>query len=50
LKELGATYVIKEEELRDPALWDRLANVPKPVLGLNCVSGKAATDMSRLLE
>jgi trans-2-enoyl-CoA reductase len=49
---MGADWVIRDTELRNPevrAIFDE-ANIPKPRLALNCVGGKAATDMMRLLE
>jgi len=51
LKELGADFVVTEEQLRDyDVMGDILKQVPKPQLALNCVGGKNATDCMRHLD
>lgn len=51
LEQLGAKYIFTEDELRRAPLandlWKRIA---RPKLALNCVGGKATTDMIRLLD
>lgn len=49
---LGAEHVFVEEDLRrSPVLTrDLWKSIPKPRLALNCVGGKATTDMMRLLD
>lgn len=43
LRGLGATFVVTEEDLR------RASGLPVPSLGLNCVGGKSATNIARIL-
>ncbi|XP_006021935.1 enoyl-[acyl-carrier-protein] reductase, mitochondrial [Alligator sinensis] len=50
LTALGADYVITEEMLRKPEMKELFKKVPKPRLALNCVGGKSATEMLRLLQ
>jgi len=49
---LGADLVITESDLRDPKLKDVLSScgINPPRLGLDCVGGKTATDMMRILQ
>lgn len=50
LKDLGADFVVTEEELRKKEVIDEiLGQVPKPRLALNCVGGQNATDCIRYL-
>ncbi|XP_067010662.1 enoyl-[acyl-carrier-protein] reductase, mitochondrial [Anabrus simplex] len=49
LKDLGATYVFTEEEVRAIDLFKK-AILPKPRLALNCVGGKNALEMMRHLD
>jgi trans-2-enoyl-CoA reductase len=51
LRDLGAKYIFTEEDLRNSHyltkdLWNE---IPKPTFALNCVGGKATSDMVRLL-
>lgn len=48
LKELGATEVLTEEEIRVTTLF-KSGELPAPKLGLNCVGGKSATNILRYL-
>lgn len=48
LKQLGATEVLTEEELRTTTLF-KSGTLPKPRLALNCVGGKSATEVGRQL-
>lgn len=48
LKSLGATEVLTEEEIRVTPIF-RSKQLPAPKLGLNCVSGKSATNILRHL-
>ncbi|XP_024917086.1 enoyl-[acyl-carrier-protein] reductase, mitochondrial isoform X2 [Cynoglossus semilaevis] len=50
LKAMGATHVIKEEELRQPALKELFKTCPKPKLALNGVGGRSATELLRHLQ
>lgn len=50
LKELGATYIFTEDELRKQMITDLWSKIPKPRLALNCVGGKATVDMVRHLD
>lgn len=47
LKDLGADYVVTEEELRLSSMKDIFKEVPLPKLALNCVGGKNCSDMMR---
>ncbi|UYV64375.1 MECR [Cordylochernes scorpioides] len=47
LKDLGADYVVTDENLRGPEMKEILNQVPKPRLALNCVGGKSTTDLFR---
>ena len=50
LEALGATHVILDEDLRKPATSKLLESLGSPPrLALNCVGGKNATNMARLL-
>ncbi|XP_011356081.1 enoyl-[acyl-carrier-protein] reductase, mitochondrial isoform X1 [Pteropus vampyrus] len=49
LKNLGAEYVITEEELRKLELKNFFKDVPRPRLALNCVGGKSSTELLRHL-
>jgi len=50
LHKLGATLVIKEEDLRANSTRELVKNLGSPVrLGLNCVGGKSANGITRLL-
>jgi trans-2-enoyl-CoA reductase len=51
LKGLGATHVLTEEELRSKSTMEELfSTIPKPTLALNCVGGKSATELMRMLD
>ena len=51
LASLGAKYIFTEDELRKQVLTkDLWSKISKPKLALNCVGGKATTDMVRLLD
>lgn len=48
---LGADLIITEEDLRDPKLMELLSGRGMiPRLGFDCVGGKNATDMMRILQ
>ncbi|CAD0202602.1 unnamed protein product [Chrysodeixis includens] len=49
LQNLGATYVLTEEELKNTTIF-KDKKIEKPVLALNCVGGKNALAMSRHLQ
>ncbi|KAI9360708.1 hypothetical protein BD770DRAFT_384674 [Pilaira anomala] len=52
LMDLGATHVVTDEELgshETRSLIKSWVGKDKPLLGLNCVGGKSATDMARYL-
>ncbi|KAI9583311.1 enoyl-[acyl-carrier-protein] reductase, mitochondrial-like [Glossina fuscipes] len=49
LKKLGATEVLTQEEVRTSKIFKE-NQVPKPMLALNCVGGKSATEISRHLD
>jgi len=50
LHKLGATLVIKEEDLRSNSTRELVKNLGSPVrLALNCVGGKSASGITRLL-
>ncbi|KAL1776531.1 trans-2-enoyl-CoA reductase, mitochondrial isoform X1 [Sigmodon hispidus] len=49
LKDLGADYVLTEEQLRLPETKTILKDLPPPRLALNCVSGKSSTELLRHL-
>ncbi|XP_011213002.2 enoyl-[acyl-carrier-protein] reductase, mitochondrial [Bactrocera dorsalis] len=48
LKSQGATEVLTEEEIRTSTLFKE-NHLPRPLLALNCVGGKSATEVSRHL-
>ncbi|XP_072394555.1 enoyl-[acyl-carrier-protein] reductase, mitochondrial [Diabrotica undecimpunctata] len=48
LQNLGATYVLTEEEIRSTDIFR--GAVDKPKLALNCVGGKSALDIMRYLQ
>ncbi|CAF0739619.1 unnamed protein product [Brachionus calyciflorus] len=51
LKTLGAKYIFTEDELRKSFLTQELwKEIPRPRFALNCVGGRATTDMIRLLD
>ncbi|XP_060114492.1 enoyl-[acyl-carrier-protein] reductase, mitochondrial [Heteronotia binoei] len=50
LKSLGADCVITEEALRKPEMKDLFQKIPKPLLALDAVGGKNATEMLRHLQ
>lgn len=49
LKELGATEVMIEQDLRTTTLF-KTGTLPKPKLALNCIGGKNALEMVRHLD
>ncbi|KAG5891438.1 hypothetical protein JTB14_019917 [Gonioctena quinquepunctata] len=49
LKDFGATYVLTEEEFSKTDIFKN-GEVEKPVLALNCVGGKSATELVRHLD
>ncbi|XP_076790221.1 enoyl-[acyl-carrier-protein] reductase, mitochondrial isoform X2 [Arvicanthis niloticus] len=49
LKDLGADYVLTEEELRMPETKAIFKDLPLPRLALNCVGGKSSTELLRHL-
>lgn len=49
LEDLGATYVLTEEELRTTKLFKE-KKIEKPSLALNCVGGKSSAEMLRQLQ
>uniref|UniRef100_A0A1B0A210 Enoyl-[acyl-carrier-protein] reductase, mitochondrial n=1 Tax=Glossina pallidipes TaxID=7398 RepID=A0A1B0A210_GLOPL len=49
LKKLGATEVLTQEEVRTSKIFKE-NQLSKPMLALNCVGGKSATDISRHLD
>ncbi|GJQ85479.1 hypothetical protein Trydic_g23902 [Trypoxylus dichotomus] len=50
LTDLGASYVLTEEELRQTNLFKSEATaIPRPKLALNCVGGRCATELMRQL-
>ncbi|ORX43710.1 NAD(P)-binding protein [Hesseltinella vesiculosa] len=50
LEQLGATHVLTEEMLRSHDTKTLIKQWGSPKLGLNCVGGKAATEMARHLK
>ncbi|KAM4581504.1 enoyl-[acyl-carrier-protein] reductase, mitochondrial [Odontesthes bonariensis] len=50
LKAMGATYVIREEDLRRPEMKEMFKTCSKPKLALNGVGGKSATELLRHLQ
>ncbi|KAM9723194.1 enoyl-[acyl-carrier-protein] reductase, mitochondrial [Menidia menidia] len=50
LKAIGASYVIREEELRRPEMKEMFKTCAKPKLALNGVGGKSATELLRHLQ
>lgn len=51
LRSLGAKYVFTEDELRKSVPTSELwKEIPRPRFALNCVGGKATTDLVRLLD
>nr|XP_034976154.1 enoyl-[acyl-carrier-protein] reductase, mitochondrial isoform X2 [Zootoca vivipara] len=50
LKSLGADHVITEEMLRKPELKELFKKIPRPILALNGVGGKSATELLRHLQ
>lgn len=51
LESLGGEYTFTEDMLRKSELTSDLwKEIPKPKLALNCVGGRATTDMVRLLD
>ncbi|XP_019844906.2 enoyl-[acyl-carrier-protein] reductase, mitochondrial-like [Bactrocera dorsalis] len=49
LKLLGASEVLTEEELAQKDVANKLCKLPTPRLALNCVGGKNASEMAKLL-
>ncbi|XP_049876236.1 enoyl-[acyl-carrier-protein] reductase, mitochondrial-like [Pectinophora gossypiella] len=49
LEDLGATYVLTEEEVRSTTIFKE-KKIEKPSLALNCVGGKSSTEMLRHLQ
>ncbi|KAK9507153.1 hypothetical protein O3M35_007066 [Rhynocoris fuscipes] len=49
LTDLGATYVLTEEELRSTQLF-KSGEISSPKLALNCVGGKSASEIMRRLS
>ncbi|CAF2360804.1 unnamed protein product [Rotaria sp. Silwood2] len=51
LKSIGAEHIYVEEDLRKEILRKTLwSTIPRPKLGLNCVGGKATSDLLRVLD
>ncbi|XP_044758881.1 enoyl-[acyl-carrier-protein] reductase, mitochondrial [Coccinella septempunctata] len=50
LKNLGATHVLTEEELRTTSIFKKSGDLSKPKLALNCVGGQNALEMLRHLD
>lgn len=50
LKAIGASYVVKEEDLRRPEMKELFKVCQKPKLALNGVGGKSATELLRHLQ
>ncbi|CAF0857566.1 unnamed protein product [Adineta ricciae] len=51
LKSIGAEHIYLEEDLRKETLRTSLwSTIPRPKLGLNCVGGKATSDLLRVLD
>jgi trans-2-enoyl-CoA reductase len=52
LRDLGAKYIFTDEELRTSQYLstDLWKEIPRPRFALNCVGGKATSDMVRLLD
>jgi trans-2-enoyl-CoA reductase len=51
LEQLGAEIILTEENLRNTGLMQEMfAKIKKPRLALNCVGGKIAADMMRLVD
>jgi trans-2-enoyl-CoA reductase len=51
LIDLGASYIVQEDELRSSKYLNELwSDIPRPRLALNCVGGRATSDMVRLLD
>ncbi|XP_048468837.1 enoyl-[acyl-carrier-protein] reductase, mitochondrial isoform X3 [Rhincodon typus] len=49
MKSMGADYIITEEALRKPDMEELFKEVPRPLLALNGVGGKSATEILRHL-
>lgn len=49
LEDLGATYVLTEEELRSTKIFKE-KKIEKPSLALNCVGGKSSSEVLRHLQ
>ncbi|CAF0941418.1 unnamed protein product [Rotaria sordida] len=51
LKSIGAEHIYVEEDLRKETLRKTLwSTIPRPKLGLNCVGGRATSDLLRVLD
>uniref|UniRef100_A0A670IMR8 Enoyl-[acyl-carrier-protein] reductase, mitochondrial n=1 Tax=Podarcis muralis TaxID=64176 RepID=A0A670IMR8_PODMU len=50
LKSLGADHVVTEEVLRKPEVKELFKKIPRPILALNGVGGKSATELLRHLQ
>lgn len=49
LKNLGANFVITEEDVKSPEMKEIIKNVKPPKLALNCVGGKSSMNLFRYL-
>ena len=49
LKDLGADIVVTDDFIKSAEVKQIIADLPAPRLGLNCVGGEIATDLSRLI-
>lgn len=49
LHRLGGDYVVTEKEVQTSAWRDKMKTLPPPRLGLNCVGGRSATNLIRLM-
>lgn len=49
LKDLGANFVITEEDLKSPEMKEIVKNIKRPKLALNCVGGKSSMSLFRYL-
>jgi len=48
LEELGGDIILTEKEVRSTQLF-KSGQVPRPILGLNCVGGESSTEMCKIL-
>ena len=49
LTRLGSDLVVTEDSIRSAATSQEIAKLGVPQLALNCVSGKSATNLTRVL-